>query len=175
MTHSRPTLRLAAVALAAAALFATGCATMAEGKKAPAVIGDRWIHSKGSFNNATDGKWSLVVFFEPAAPACSDGMAEVIALQKKYGPRGLVVVGVTPADADAAGLFMKELGLNFPTLVNGQHVVDSFGIPQVARNHMYLLNPPGVVCAQGDYESTEMILDRYLAPRARIGSLSASR
>jgi peroxiredoxin len=167
--------RIAAGAFVAAALFVSGCATMAEGRKAPAVQGETWLQAKGDANTLTDGKWALVVFFRPEAPACADGMAQVLALQQKYAKRGLVVVGVTAADAETTKPFLKDLGLRFPTLVDAQHVVDAFGIPEVARNHTYLINPPGVVIAQSDYQSQEEILDRYLAPRSRQGSLQASR
>jgi peroxiredoxin len=167
--------RLAAGALAVAALVVSGCTTMAEGRVAPAVKGEHWLQSKGNANPLTDGKWTLVVFFRPEAPACAEGMAEVMALQKKYGKKGLVVVGVTAADAQTTAPYLKEMGLPFPTLVDAQHMVDAFGIPDVARNHTYLINPPGVVVAQSDYATQEWVLDRYLQPRSREGSLSAAR
>lgn len=167
MTRTPPARRLAVAAAFAAALAAAGCAAVAEARKAPPVRGETWLQAKGDPNTLTEGRWALLVVFRPEAPACAEGMAGVAALQERYGPRGLAVLGVTAADAETTEPFLKENSVTFPVLVDGQHVIDSYGIPEVARNHTYLTDPPGIVIVQSDMEKTQEVLERYLTRIAK--------
>lgn len=148
----------------AAALLASGCATMAEGRPAPPVQGDEWI-AAGTADPASLAKnrWLLLVVFRPGSEACAEGMAEIRALREKFGSKGLVVLGVSPADREDTEAFLHDAGVDFPVLADGGRVIDSFGIPEVNGNHTYLIDPPGVVVAQGDIPAATRILDKYLA------------
>jgi len=162
MTNLRPLL-VAAAALAAA-WASSGCAAVAEGKAAPPVQGEAWVQAPKNPDRLLSGKWGLIVFFRPSSATCAEEMPGVLALEKEYGPKGLVVVGVTAADAEETAVFLQENGVKFPVLTDARHTVDAYGIPEVSEIHTYLVNPPGVVIVQGDLEKCRDVLDRYMVP-----------
>ncbi|HEU4395995.1 MAG TPA: redoxin domain-containing protein [Planctomycetota bacterium] len=164
MTDHRPRFLMAAALLAAS--LASGCAAVAEGKAAPPVRGSGWLPSAGPADDAVAGKWGLIVFFRAGSQSCAEGMPAVLALKRDFGAKGLVVVGVTPSDAEATTEFAKDNGIDFPVLTDAQHVVDSYDIPEVNELHTYLVNPPGIVIVQGDLEKARELLGKYMAPPA---------
>jgi peroxiredoxin len=154
---------------AALALALAGCAAVAEGKIAPPVRGSDadWVQApapKPVKDPAalTKNRWTLVVVFRPGSQTCADQMAEVLDLKKRFGPKGLAVVGVTASDREDVEAFIKETGIDFPVLADAEDVVDSYGIPAVDENHTYLINPPGVVVAQSDLPTASRILEKYM-------------
>ena len=156
----------AAAALAAAAAL-SGCAAVAEGKMAPPVRGVNWVQAPSAKpvkdpSALAKNRWTLVVVFRPGSETCAEEMAEVLALKKRFGPKGLAVVGVTASDMEGAAAFAKEVGIDFPVLADAEDVIDSYGIPSVNENHTYLIDPPGVVVAQGDLPTASRILEKYL-------------
>jgi len=165
MSDSKSRLVLAAALAAAAAL--SGCATVAEGRPAPAVRGDAWLPSATKGDDLLAGKWGLVVVLRADSEACAEEIPAVLALRKEFGPKGLAVVGVTASDGEAAAAFAKDHGLDFPVLTDAEKVVDAWGIPEVNRLHTYLVDPPGVVVVQGDLAKTREVLGRYLVPAAK--------
>ena len=156
-----PRTRLPALLLGAALLLA-GCETMAEGRPAPPVTGGTWMQAKGDPSADMKGRWTLLVMFRPSSPQCASGMPDVLALQKEFAPKGLLVLGVSPADAEDTAPFLKDNGVGFPVMANGRHVVDAYGIPEIGENHVYLLDPPGVVVVQDDLAKSREILAKYL-------------
>lgn len=155
--------RLLAAAALAALLALAGCAATAEGKRAPAVSGERWLLLEGSDASAVlDGKWALVVFFHPHLPACNEGIGEVVALDAAWRPRGLVTVAVTPDAPEAAKAFIQRHRLPFPVLAEGGAVLMAWGLPDMWENRVYLVDPRGVVVAQDDLPATRRILEKYL-------------
>ena len=154
--------RACAAAALAASLLASGCAVMAEGRQAPPVMGSDWIRAGKDPAGLAKDRWTLLVVFRPGSQTCVDGMPDVLNLKKRYGPMGLSVVGVTAADREDTELFLNEAGIDFPVLADAEHVIDSYGIPAVDSNYTYLINPPGVVVAQCDLETTSRILEKYL-------------
>ncbi len=159
--------RAASAAAALLALSLAGCAAVAEGKMAPPVRGDGWVRS-AAVQPAKEApafpkdRWTLVVVFRPGSTTCAEQMAEVVALKNRFGPKGLAVVGVTASDREDAEAFIQETGIDFPVLADAEDVVDSYGIPAVDENHTYLIDPPGVVVAQGDLPAAHRILEKYM-------------
>jgi peroxiredoxin len=162
--NASPLRRTCAAVALAAGLLASGCAVMAEGKPAPTLSGPTadWIQGVKDPASLTKNRWTLVVVFRPGSQTCADGMPDVVALKKRYGPKGLAVVGITAADREDAEAFVKANGIDFPVLADAEDIVDSYGIPAVDDNYTYLIDPPGVVIAQCDLPGTRSILDRYL-------------
>lgn len=150
-------------ALLLVALAASACTAIAEGRRAPAVAGERWLLLEGKDASAVvEGKWGLVVFFRPHLPDCNADFGLVLELADTYGPRGLVTVAVTPDDAEAARTFILRHQVPFPVLAEARPTLDAWGIPDMWGNRIYLVNPSGVVVAQDDVPETRRILEKWM-------------
>jgi thiol-disulfide isomerase/thioredoxin len=76
-----------------------------------------------------DGKVVILDFWATWCPPCKAEIPGFIELQKKYGEKGLVVIGVS---LDEQGLsvvkqFMKEFGMNYPVVMGDVKLMQDFG------------------------------------------------
>lgn len=76
-----------------------------------------------------DGKVVLLNFWATWCPPCKVEIAGFVELQKKYGERGLVVVGVSVDEEGPAVLkpFIKQLRMNYPVVMADAKIVQDFG------------------------------------------------
>jgi len=73
------------------------------------------------------GKVIILDFWATWCPPCKREIPDFIALQAKYGAKGLQVVGVAVSDQEpAVRQFAKDNGMNYPVV---------FGTPQVASQY----------------------------------------
>ena len=80
-------------------------------------------------------------------------------MQKDFGDKGLVVVGVTKANEVDVRKFQLELGATYPILAEGDINFDRFmvsGIPQ-----SFLVAPDGMVVAQNMKEVDAELAKRF--------------
>ena len=156
------------VAAAAAAALLPGCAAVAEGKHAPPVQGADWIRAPKDADRQLANRWGLVVFFRTGSATCAAEMPAVLELHREFGPKGLVTVGVTPADREDATAFADANGMTFPILTDARRVIDSWGIVEINELHTYLVDANGVVIAQQDLAKAREVLGKYMvAPKAK--------
>ena len=71
----------------------------------------------------------LVNFWATFCEPCKVEMPWLVALQKKYGPQGLQIVGIAMDHTGEKTIvrFAHEMGVNYPTVMGTQEVADSYG------------------------------------------------
>ena len=84
-------------------------------------------HAVASTNYAD--KVVLVTFWATWCPPCKLEVPGLISLQKKYGPSGFAVVGISVDETGAAAVkpFLKEFAVNYPVALADEKVVKDFG------------------------------------------------
>ena len=133
----KPAARLIALVLSfTSALFAAS-----PGEKAPQI-------SKllpGASLPATSGKVVLVDFWASWCGPCKASFPALNRLQKKYGPKGLVIIGVG-VDDDAAKYqaFAKKMSASFPLAHDSAHKAAAKFNPQ-SMPSSYLIDRKGVI------------------------------
>lgn len=76
------------------------------------------------------GKVLVVNFWASWCPPCRAEMPGFVDLQKKYADRGLTFVGIAVDSADKAGAFARQIGVNYPVLVDdNSSVLNLSGLP----------------------------------------------
>ncbi len=79
------------------------------------------------------GKVLVVNFWASWCPPCRAEMPGFVDLQKKYGGKGLVFVGIALDSAEKAAGFANSIGVNYPILVDPDSTVLSLsGLPFTA-------------------------------------------
>jgi thiol-disulfide isomerase/thioredoxin len=76
-----------------------------------------------------DGKVVILDFWATWCPPCKAEIPSFIELQKKYGEKGLAVVGVSLDEQGSSVVkqFMKEFGMNYPVVMGDVKLMQDFG------------------------------------------------
>jgi peroxiredoxin len=75
------------------------------------------------------GKAVVVNFWATFCDPCKIEMPWLVELQKKYGPQGLQIFGVSMDDIEesAVSAFAHKIGVNYPVLMGTEKVADQYG------------------------------------------------
>ena len=79
--------------------------------------------------SALRGKAVLINFWATYCGPCKEEMPFLVDLQKRYGPEGLQILGVTMDDGDEKAIieFTRKMGVNYPILQGTEKMADSYG------------------------------------------------
>ncbi len=95
------------------------------------------------------GKAVLVNFWATWCEPCKAEMPWLVDLQKKYGPQGFQIVGVSNEETDEKTIadFAQKMGVNYPIVVATSKTVDSYGVTDGLPTSFFL-DRSGKVVAQ---------------------------
>lgn len=86
------------------------------------------------------GKAVLLNFWATWCEPCKLEMPWIVDLNKKYGPQGLVTLGVAMDDSSEADIakFAKDMGVNYPVLLGKESVGDLYGGTEFLPTTFYI-------------------------------------
>ncbi len=109
-----------------------------------------------------DGKIILLNFWATWCPPCKKEIPDFIALQKEYGDQGFQIIGIAIDDEDAVREYMKEVGMNYPSLV-----VQDEGVMLAKRYGNGIGALPYTVIINRDGEISDTIMGELSKIRAK--------
>ena len=97
---------------------------------------------------ALKGKLVVIDFWATWCGPCMHEAPHMVAINQKYGPKGLVFLGIS-LDQDAATMLpgAKGAGLNWPQVIDGGKYSAMFGVNSIPRT--FLVGPDGKVLWTG--------------------------
>ena len=110
------------------------------------------------------GKVVILDFWATWCGPCKVEIPHFIEFQEKYGPKGLMVVGVSVDDpVDKLAPYVKEMGMNYPVLQGLGHddVQDAFG-PILGIPVSVLISRDGKVCATHTGLTSKDVFEREI-------------
>ena len=116
-----------------------------------------------------DGKLVLMNFWATWCPPCLHEIPMFIALQERYGSRGVQILGIAIDDGDNVREFAIEVGLNYPTL-HGQldaiEVMSAYGNDTGGLPFTVLIDPSGTIVARHpgvlDESAASALIEEFL-------------
>lgn len=95
------------------------------------------------------GKVVILNFWATWCPPCRDEIAGLIAMQKKYGEKGLAIIGISNDEGGVAGVkrFAAEKRINYP-IVMGDRKVDMMYGGIEALPTTFIVNRQGIIVSR---------------------------
>jgi thiol-disulfide isomerase/thioredoxin len=98
-----------------------------------------------------DGKLLVMNFWATWCPPCLHEIPLFIALQKRYGERGVQFLGIAIDDGDNVAAFAQQVGLNYPTLhgqLDAMEVMGAYGNNSGGLPFTVFISPSGDIAAR---------------------------
>jgi len=146
--------------------------SLGAGSVAPEISGDIWLNSPPLRLADLSGKVVLVEFWTFACYNCQNVEPHVKDWQRRYGERGLVVIGVhspelrRERELENVRAYVREHAISYPVAVDNEFATwNRYG--NQAWPALYLIDKRGRVrlvhVGEGRYEETERAIEELLA------------
>ncbi len=73
------------------------------------------------------GKVIILNFFATWCPPCRQEIPDFVELQRQYGDRGFVMIGVSLSSLEDLRPFAEKLGINYIVLIADRHATTAYG------------------------------------------------
>jgi cytochrome c biogenesis protein CcmG/thiol:disulfide interchange protein DsbE len=112
----------------------------------------------------------VVNFWASWCDACRQEGPALVAVAHKYGPQGVVFIGVAFNDTQSAGsAFLRQYGVTFPSGSDSTgEITVAYGIPAVPET--VFIDPKGIVRSHIDGAVDATTLDEQIQPLLKNGS-----
>jgi thiol-disulfide isomerase/thioredoxin len=137
---------VAAVLALVAAVPAAETARPLVGKSAPEIAAQYWLNSSALSLKALQGKIVVVEFWATWCPPCRQSIPHLIQLSGKYGPQGVVFIGLTDEPKEKVEPFAKEMHMTY-AIAGGSGTAQAYGVTGIPT--AFLLDTEGKVVWQG--------------------------
>jgi thiol-disulfide isomerase/thioredoxin len=111
------------------------------------------------------GKVVILDFWATWCPPCKAEIPGFIELQKEYGEKGLVVVGVSLDEEGPAVVkpFMQQFGVNYPIVMGDQKIAQDFGGVRVIPT-TFVIDKSGNIVAKHVGYSPKETFEKEITP-----------
>jgi peroxiredoxin len=120
------------------------------------------------------GKAVLLNFWATWCVACKEEMPWLVAFQKQYGPKGLVILGIAMDESvDPIRKFVQRTELNYPVLIGNQPLADQYYVKAlpvsifIDRNGRITDQVPGGAARSFLENEIQLALENGVQPTAR--------
>lgn len=113
------------ISLSVFALSAFACSAMAVSAASDITLSD--TDGKAVQLSSFKGKVIILDFFATWCPPCRQEIPDFIELQKQYGDKGLMMIGVSLTPAEDVKPFAEKLGINYTVLVGDDKSEAAYG------------------------------------------------
>jgi len=113
------------------------------------------------------GKVVVVNFWAPWCPPCRKEMPGFVELQRKYGERGLIFIGIALDTRENVLAYLRENAINYPVLLGQDDAVElssAIGNTQGGLPFSAVIDRQGKIIAAQVGELREEKLEKLIAP-----------
>jgi thiol-disulfide isomerase/thioredoxin len=111
-----------------------------------------------------DGKVVILDFWATWCPPCKAEIPGFIELQKKYGEKGLIVIGVSLDEQGVSVVkqFMKEFGMNYPVVMGDVKLMQDFGGTAIPTT--FVIDRSGKIVAKHVGFASKEMFEKEITP-----------
>jgi len=115
-----------------------------------------------------EGKWRLVNYWATWCTPCLEEIPELVQFHAQHKDKDAVVIGVNmeELDADALGIFMEELAINYPIWTTPPSQQTVLG-PLSGLPTSFLVSPEGEVVARQVGVVSARMIERFIARQTK--------
>lgn len=111
------------------------------------------------------GKVVILNFWATWCPPCRKEIPTFVALQKQYGDKGLVIVGMS-LDEKGPGVvkpFVAKMGINYPVVMGDQKTAAEYGGVEVVPT-TFVIDRKGKIAAEHEGDAERATLESEIKP-----------